>query len=73
MSPVRIVAVLLLLVGALGVGYGGFSFTKERHTAEIGSLKMSVDEKQHVNIPQWAGIFALFAGAVLLVVPIKKA
>ena len=73
MTPIRIVAIVLLILGALGVAYGGFTYTKDTHTADIGSLHLSVDEKEHVNIPQWAGFGALLLGAVLLVVPSKKA
>jgi hypothetical protein len=43
------------------------SITKEIHKAEIGSLHMSVDEKQYVNVPVWAGIGAIVLGGVLLV------
>ena len=68
MSPIRIVAIVLIVAGALGLAYGGFSYTKETHKAEIGPLKLQVQEKEHVNVPQWAGIAALVAGVVLLVV-----
>ncbi|HUS23578.1 MAG TPA: hypothetical protein VM369_01415 [Candidatus Binatia bacterium] len=72
MTPIRIVAILLIVAGALGLMYGGFSFTKDRHTANVGSLHLSVDEKEHVNIPLWAGVGALVLGVVLLVVPRKS-
>jgi multidrug transporter EmrE-like cation transporter len=68
MSPIRIVAIVLIVAGALGLAYGGFSYTKETHKAEIGPLKLQVQEKERVNVPQWAGIAALVAGVVLLVV-----
>jgi len=68
MTPVKIVAIVLIVAGLLALAYGGFSFTKETHKAEIGPLKLSVQEKESVNIPQWAGIGAIVAGVVLLVV-----
>ena len=71
MTPVKIVAVVLIVAGVLALAYGGFSFTKETHKAEIGPLKLSVQEKEQVNIPQWAGIAAIVAGVVLLVLPKK--
>jgi multidrug transporter EmrE-like cation transporter len=58
--------------GAAALAYGGFSFTKETHRAEIGPLKLSVQEKQNVNIPSWVGLAAIVAGVVLLVVPTKR-
>lgn len=67
----KIVAILLIVAGGLGLVYGGFSYTKETHTADLGSLHMAVDEKQHVNVPVWAGIAALVVGGILL--SIRKA
>ena len=67
MDAQKIVAILLIVAGALGLAYGGFSYTKETHQADVGPLHMSVDEKQHVNIPVWAGVGALVVGGLLLV------
>ena len=72
MNTQKVVAIVLLIAGGLTLVYGGFSYTKETHQANIGSLHMSVDETQHVNIPVWAGIAALVAGGVLLVVGPRK-
>jgi len=68
MTPLRIVAIVLVVAGALALAYGGFSYTKETHQAKIGPIELSVKEKQDVNVPQWAGIGAIVIGAVLLVV-----
>lgn len=67
MTPVKILGILLLVGGALGLAYGGFTYTSDVHRAEIGPLQMSVKEKEHVNIPVWAGLAAIVAGGVLLV------
>ena len=72
MSTVKIVAIVLIVAGIGALAYGGFSYTKETHKAEIGPLKFSVAEKERVNVPQWAGIGAIIAGVVLLVVGNKK-
>jgi multidrug transporter EmrE-like cation transporter len=68
MTPVKIIGIVLIVAGALALAYGGFSFTKETHKAEIGPLKLAVQEKERVNVPQWAGIAAIVAGVVMLVV-----
>lgn len=72
MEMQRIVAILMIVGGALVLGYGGFTYTKETHKADIGSLHMSVDEKQYVNIPVWAGIGVIVLGSVLLVLGRKQ-
>jgi hypothetical protein len=68
----KLVAILLIVAGALGLAYGGFSYTKETHQANVGPLHLSVDEKQHVNVPVWAGIGAIVIGGVLLVMSKKS-
>jgi drug/metabolite transporter (DMT)-like permease len=72
MGPIRIAGIVLIVAGALALAYGGFSFTKETHKAEIGPLKLSVQEKENVNVPQWAGIGAILVGVVLIVVGKNK-
>lgn len=63
-----IAAIVLIVAGILGLAYGGFSYTKETHSTDIGPLHMSVDDKEYVNVPIWAGIGAIVVGGVLLVV-----
>jgi uncharacterized membrane protein YidH (DUF202 family) len=72
MSGNKILAIVLIVVGLLGVMYGKFSYTKETHDAKLGSLELSVKEKQTVNIPAWAGVAAIVAGAALLLVRTKS-
>jgi len=67
MNPQKIVAILLLVAGVLTLAYGGFSYTKETHDAQVGPLHLSVDEKRRVNIPMWAGVGCLVVGAGLLI------
>ena len=62
----RILGAALLALGVLAVVYGGFWYTKEETKAEIGPLKVKVEEKERVNIPLWAGVGGIVAGALLL-------
>jgi drug/metabolite transporter (DMT)-like permease len=72
MTPVKIVGIVLIVAGVAALAYGGFSFTKETHKAEVGPLKFSLQEKERVNVPQWAGIGAVVAGVVLILVGGRK-
>ncbi len=72
MNSTKIIGIILLVGGVLGLVLGGFSFTKETHKANLGPISMSVEEKQTVNIPLWASIAAIVAGAAVLVVGGKK-
>jgi len=68
MNSTKIIAIVLIVAGALGLAYGHFSYTKETHDAKVGPVEFSVKDKETVNIPQWAGIGAIVIGAGLLLV-----
>ena len=72
MSPVKIVGIILIVLGAAGLAMGGFSYTKETHQAKIGPLALSVQEKERVSVPTWVSLGLLAVGVVLLVVPGKR-
>ena len=72
MSSTKIIAIVLIVAGALGLAYGKFSYTKESHDAKVGPIELSVKDKETVNIPQWAGIGAIVIGAGLLLVGGRK-
>ena len=68
MNMQRMMAIVLMIAGVLGLAYGGFSYTKSTHQADIGSLHLSVDETKHVNVPVWGGIGLMLVGGLLLAV-----
>ena len=69
MNTIKIAAIALIMIGVLGLAYGSFSYTKETQQARIGPLELTVQDRQTVNIPIWAGIAAVIAGGLLLFVP----
>ena len=66
MNSLKLVAVVLIVAGALAVIYGGFSYTKDTTVVKIGSVELTAKEKQTVNVPLWAGIGAVVVGGLLL-------
>ena len=66
MNSLKIVAIVLIVGGLLGLAYGGFSYTRETHHAQVGPIVLSVDEKKTVDVPLWAGVAAVAAGVLLL-------
>jgi hypothetical protein len=63
----KVAAIVLILAGLLGLVYGSFSYTKDKTAVKLGPLELSVKEKETVNIPVWAGVGAIVAGGLLLV------
>lgn len=66
MNPLKIVALVLIVAGVLGLAYGGFSYTRETHDVKLGPIELSVQEKESVNVPVWAGVGAILIGGGLL-------
>jgi drug/metabolite transporter (DMT)-like permease len=72
MNSIRLAAIALVIVGTLALTYGGFSYTKDTTAVKLGPLELSVKEKERVNVPMWAGIAAIVAGGLMLVVGSKR-
>jgi hypothetical protein len=69
MSGIKMFAIVLIAAGILGLAYRGFSYTRETHEAKIGSLELSVKDRETFSIPTWAAVGALVAGGFMLLVP----
>jgi len=67
MNAIRAIAFALILAGALGLVYGGFSYTKDTQKAKLGPIELSVTEKETVNIPIWLGVGSILIGGALLI------
>jgi len=72
MTATRIIGIVLLVLGMAGFFTGGFSFTKNTTQAQLGPIKLQVQEKEDVNIPQWLSLGAMVLGGVLLALSFKR-
>ncbi len=66
MGTSKIIGIILIVLGGLGLAYGGFSYTKETTGVKLGPLELKVEEKERVNIPLLVSAAALIAGIALL-------
>jgi drug/metabolite transporter (DMT)-like permease len=67
-NPRVLLGIILLAGGILAAVYGGFTYTSESHSADLGPVEISLEEQERVNIPLWAGVAAAVLGAVVLAV-----
>lgn len=72
MNATRIVGLVLIVAGILALAYGGFSYTRETAAVKLGPVELSVKEQERINVPMWAGIGAIVAGGVLVLIGSKK-
>ncbi len=68
----KILAVVLIVAGVAGLAYKSFTVPGEKKGVQIGSLDLSVQKKERVEVPTWAGIAAIAVGAGLLLVGRRK-
>lgn len=68
MGIVRILGIVLIVAGVLGLIYGSVTYTKDTHEANLGPVELSVDEKETINVPVWAGAGAIAFGSLLLLI-----
>jgi hypothetical protein len=67
MNVTKIIGIILLILGGVGLVYGGFSYTKDSTAAKIGPIELKIQENERVDIPLWGSIAALAIGGILLI------
>jgi drug/metabolite transporter (DMT)-like permease len=72
MTAARIAGMVLIVVGLVGILWGGFSFTREKTVVDVGPFKATTQERETIPFPPVAGAIALVAGVVLLVLPARR-
>lgn len=72
MNGIKLLGLLLVIAGALGLAYGGVTYTRATHEARVGPFAMTMQDRQTVPIPVWAGLAGVVVGGVLLLVPAGK-
>jgi hypothetical protein len=68
MGIAKIIGVVLVAAGALGLLYGGFTYTKDSHGAKLGPIVLQVQERETVHVPVMVSAAAVALGLLLLVV-----
>ena len=67
MNPTKLIGIILIVAGGLGLVYGGFSYTKETTGMKLGPIELKVQEKETVNVPLIVSVAAIALGVFLLV------
>ena len=67
MNPTRIFGIILIVLGCIGLAYGGFSYTKDTTALKLGSFEVKVQEKETVSIPLLVSAAGIALGLFLVV------
>ena len=67
MNPTKLIGIVLIIAGCLGLAYGGFTYTKETSSVKLGPIELQVKEKETVSVPLIVSAGAIAIGVFLLV------
>ena len=67
----KTLGIVLIVVGLLGVVWGGFTYTTREKVLDIGPIHATREKTHAVPLPPIVGAVALIGGVVLLVVARK--
>jgi hypothetical protein len=62
----RAIALALIVIGVIGLLWGGLSWTQKETVVDAGPIEITRDNRETLPIPPIAGGIALAAGVVLL-------
>ena len=66
------IGILLIVIGLIGVIWGGVTYVKDRDTAHLGPIHVTTETKERVPIPPMAGVAALVVGGLLVVLSTRR-
>lgn len=62
----RIIGIVLVILGALALGYGGFTYVTREKVVDAGPVQVTADKEKTVWIPPIVGGIAVASGLILL-------
>jgi len=62
----RILGIVLVVLGALALGYGGFTYVTRENVVDAGPVQVTADREKTVWIPPVVGGIAVVSGLILL-------
>jgi UDP-N-acetylmuramyl pentapeptide phosphotransferase/UDP-N-acetylglucosamine-1-phosphate transferase len=68
----KIVAIVLIVLGAISLAYGGISYTTREKVVDIGPIEATAERHKTLPLPPVLGGIAVVAGIALLFVGPRK-
>ena len=72
MRAATITGIILIVVGAAGLIWGGFEFPRTEEVAEVGPVEVEAETTEDVTIPGWLAGLVLGGGVVLVIAGARK-
>ncbi len=68
MNVTTIIGIILIVLGTVGLIYGGISYTSSRNVVDMGSMHVQVNESRQIPLSPIAGAAAIAVGVILIIV-----
>jgi drug/metabolite transporter (DMT)-like permease len=68
----KTLGIILIVIGLVGLAWGGFTYTTSKKVVDVGPIHATRDQTHHVPLPPIAGALVLIGGVALLVAGKKE-
>ena len=62
----KVIGIILIVLGVIGLAYGGLSFTRKEKVVDLGPVEVTRTEKERIPLPPVAGGICLVAGLAMV-------
>jgi hypothetical protein len=68
----KIVGVVLIVIGIIGLAYGGITYTTKEKVLDIGPIEATAERQKTIPLPPILGGLALAGGVALLITGARR-
>ena len=72
MKPGAFIGLVLIVLGVVGLAFGGFSFTHKDKVLDLGPIEATADKKEAVPISPVLGTAAIVGGILLVAAAARR-
>lgn len=72
MNIVTIIGIILIVIGVVGLIYGGITYTSGKDVLDMGPMRLEVDQQKRIPLSPIVGAVAVALGVVLILVGRKR-
>lgn len=72
MKSLTLIGAVLVVLGIVGLVYGGLTYTTDKKVLDIGPIQATAKEEHQVPIPEIASIAAVIAGVAIVALGVKR-
>ncbi len=72
MKPIMWLGIVLIIIGAIALGYHGITYTTHEKVLKVGPIEATKETEKTIPLPPVLGGVLLAAGIVIIVMEAKK-